>query len=215
MFAVKNLLLTPQAVSVTPVTIKGANAVGAGGSSVTIPSHSIGDTIVLFAFNAINTTAVTAPSASGTVPAWNFIDHPTGANSCASGTAYFVATATNTTSGTWGNTTAMVAVVLSGQGSTPLGGHAESGGTASGSTIAPAVTMTNTDGTSALLHFFGTVFSAATWSAAPSGYTQQAQAAGYVCCDSKNVTTSDGSVTQALSVGSSGYRGATVEIRAH
>lgn len=195
-----------------PPPITGINA--STTTSVTIPTHAVGNLIIIFAYDSGATTAPAPPAAGGTVPAWGSIDSTSGANVNASGTWSFVATATNHTSGTWTSTSAMIAVVLSGQAASPIGGHTEAGSTANGSSTAPAVTMTNTDGSSQLLHFFG-YNGAITWSAAPTGYTQQISNS-LVCCDTKTVTTSDGSVTQANSGGFTvGYRGATVEIRRH
>lgn len=200
----------------TPPTFKGINY--SATTSVTLPTHAVGDIIIIYAYDAGATSNPGAPSAAGTVPTWTTIDNPGGANANASGTFYAVATATNHTSGAWTLTTAMVAVVLSGQSvSTPIGGHAESGSTSNSSVTAPSVTMVNTDTTSVLLHFFGTRTNPASWSAAPTGYTQRGTPNIWVACDTKNDTTSDGSVTQGFAtVGSSlGYRGETVEIRSH
>jgi hypothetical protein len=126
-----------------------------------------------------------------------------------------VANATNLTSGTWTNATGMIAVVLAGQNSVPIGGHLESGGSSSTTAVAPSITMSKTDGTSVLLIFLGHAATVSAWSAAPSGYTQSvASTGGSVCLDIKTVTTSDGACTQSLSASSSGYRGNQIEILA-
>ncbi len=183
-------------------------------TTVTIPTHAIGDLIVIYAYRSNSTTVPTKPSAGGTVPAWVDIDAATGANSCSSRTAYFVATATNHTSGTWTSATSMIAVVLRGQHTVvPIGGHSESGGTGTTMT-APSISMANADGSGQLLHFFGGV-NLSSWGSAASGYTLQASSAasgasaGFV---TKNTTTSDGAVNQGTQASSTGYRGATVEI---
>jgi len=188
------------------------------GASITLPTHAVDDIIVIFAYRANSITLPTKPTAAGTVPAWVDIDAVVGANSNSSRTAYFVATATNHTSGTWSNATEMAVIVYRGQGASPIGGHAESGSTSSLNAVAPSVTLTQNNGTSALIHFFGhsAIDSAEGWGAAPSGYTQRAtESSGTsgVCLDTKNTTTTDGSVTQLCSTTvSSGYRGATIEI---
>lgn len=193
----------------------------ANASSITLPTHAIGDDIYIYTFNGAAITAVTKPAAAGTVPAWADIDAPTGTNGCYARTAHFVATATNHTSGTWTNATSMAVIVVRGQAASPIGGHALSGGAATNQAVAPAVTLTKTDGTSMILEFFGQTGSSAlgNWSAAPSGYTQRAattQSLGSTaaCLDTKDATTSDGSVTQGSATGgfSSGYQGATIEI---
>lgn len=195
-------------------TVVGANAANA--ANVSIPAHQVGDLIVIFAYNSQQFTLPSKPSAAGTVPAWVDIDANTGANVNSSRTAYFVATATNHTTGTWTGASSMIAVVLRGQHSSPIGGHAESGSSGT-SIVAPAVTMTNTTGTSVLLHFHGGKLAPTTWDAAPAGYTRQAQVSftsgtGAVC-NTKDDTTTDGSVSQGTQ-GNTGYRGATVEILA-
>lgn len=191
----------------TPVT----NAAAA--TSVTLPAHNIGDTIVIWAYNNASTTTPTKPAASGTVPAWTDIDNTTGANTNSSRSAYFVATATNHTSGTWTNATGMTATVISGAASSPIGGHAEAGGAAANAAQAPAVTLSKTDGTSALLEHYGHRTVTA-WSTAPSGYTRLASQATSVCVNSKNSTTTDGAVNQSNTATNAGYRGAAVEILA-
>lgn len=211
--------MRPVGGEIQPPSVVGATAVQS--TSITIPTHQVGDIIVIYAYRGGSNTIPSKPAASGTVPAWVDIDAVTGANTNSSRVAYFVATATTTTSGTWANAGSMVCVVLRGQYSTPIGGHLESGSTRIGGAIAPAITLTNADGTSALLHFFGcstaTGFSA--WDAAPTGYTQRAadKTVGFAgtCLDTKNSTTSDGAVTQTHNgTASASYRGATVEIRA-
>lgn len=186
-------------------------------NSVTIPAHQVGDLIVLCAFDSQN-TAPTKPSAGGTVPDWNYIDNTnTAAGQGAVTTAWFKATATNTTSGTWTWTEQMIAVVVRGtMPASPIGGHAAVGGAAVNVT-APAVTLAHTDGSSILLHFHATAFlNASGWSSAPAGYTRRIVAgpssSRSMVLNTKDTTTTDGSVTQPD--GSSGwaYAAATVEI---
>jgi hypothetical protein len=172
----------------------------------------VGDLIVLYSWKDGGTTVPVKPTASGTVPNWVGIDTANGANTCASGTYYFVATATNHTSGTWAGQSGMIAVVLTGHDpSNPIGGHAEQGATSSIGPLAPAVTLTNTDGSSVLLEFYGHRTVTA-WSAAPTGYTRQVSVATEVCCNTKDSTTTDGSIQQPATCSNSGYRAATIEI---
>lgn len=206
---------------VSPVLLTFINANANNGTSVTIPTHAVGNIIVIASYNAGLATIPGKPTASGTVPAWVDIDAVNGANSNGMRTAEFVATATTTTSGIWANADFMIAAVISGQFSTPIGGHAEAGSTATGSATAPAVTLTNADNSSMLLHFLAqrvnTGFNA--WDAPPAGYTQRAASvastSGLVLI-TKNVVTSDGAVTNTNNgTATTGYRGATVEVRAH
>ena len=182
------------------------------GSTVTIPSHQIGDIIVLYAHSTSGTDP-SIPAAGGTVPTWTSIDLDTGDNFGGSAAAYCVATATNTTSGNWGATQVMGVAVLRGQAASPIGGHGSTFGTSSTDSIAPAVTLVNADGTSILLHFL-TSRGATIWNAAPAGYTA-VFTASQICLLTKDNTTTDGSVTRTHSnTGASGghYMGQTIEI---
>lgn len=186
-------------------------------TSVTLPAHNVGDLIVIFASRRSNATAPSVPVAAGTVPAWNTIDTQSGTTNGSCVTAYFVATATNHTSGTWTNATDMIAVVISGAAPSPIGGHAtNNAGSATTTAVAPTVTLSKTDGSSVLLHFFNHNSSTAiTWAAAPTGYTQQS-VGSFALLDTKTSTTSDGSVTQTgtFGGGGAGYACATVEVLA-
>lgn len=187
-------------------------------TSVTIPTHSAGDIIVIFAYNGSSGTNPAIPTASGTVPAWvNIVNG--NANTNAERVAYFVATASNHTSGTWTSATAMIAVVISPSLSigNPLGSYADGGSTGTTSAVASAVTpLAHSDNTSVVLKFFGCRTST-TWSAAPTGFTQLIGGTGNVCLDVETSTTSgDATATQAhSSITSTGYRAVTVEIVAY
>jgi hypothetical protein len=194
-----------------PVTFKGVNG---GTNSVTLPSHNVGDIIVIAAFTGTSNTPATKPVASGTVPAWNIIYNTTGTNGCAFTVAYFVATATNHTSGLWlGASVEMAAVVLTGQGPTPIGGLAVATSASTSAPSAPAVTLSQTDATSALLEFYESS-ATGTWAAAPTGYTQRLSVTSGFCVNTKNTTTSDGAIAQTA--GGTGIAGGVqLEIRAH
>jgi len=193
-------------------TVKGtANAVLA--TSVTIPSHAVGDLIVIFAYtNGIN-SAPTAPSASGTVPAWTLVQGG-GGNTNGSGAWYFIATATNHTSGTWANSTGLTAVVIEDVSTaSPIGGFAQANANST-LPVAPAITLTNSSGSSCLLYFYGHRNCTA-WGSAPTGFTRRAAVAGTsgLCLNTKDDTTTAGSASQT-DTGSGGYRGQTIEILA-
>lgn len=212
MFVARNTLLIPPVAAVTGLTFKAA---AYGGNPGTIPAHNVGDLIVLFVERGSNSLAV-KPAAAGTVPAWVDIDAATGANTISGRTAYFVATATNHTTGTWTSAGPIIACVLSGQNASPIGGHATATA-ASGTPTAPSITMTKTDGTSKLLEFYGVgAATGSTWSAAPAGYTQRAAgvtSANGSCLNTKDVTTSDGSIAQTQSAGAQ-YFATQIEILA-
>lgn len=196
----------------TPVSLVGSASAAA--TSVTLPAHSVGDVILIFAYRDGSTTAPSKPTHGGTIPDWTDINVANQASDSNSyRISYTVATATNSTSGTWSNATGIIAVVLSGCNSTtPIGGVKAIGGTAANSATAPAVAMSDTTGTSALLQFYGHR-SVTAWSAAPTGYTRLTSVATEVALNKKDITTSDGSSTQANTATSSGYIGAVVEVR--
>lgn len=184
------------------------------GTSIALPTHAIGDIILLFIYRDGSTSTATLPAASGTVPAWSNINNVVGANLNSARSAYFVATADNHTSGTWTNATGMATIVLRGQAAAPIGASIQSGGGAgSNQVVASAITPQVTDGSSAFILFYGhrTVTS---WSSAPAGYTRRAAIATEVCVNTKDDTTSDGSISQPCSASSSGYRGEQIEIKA-
>lgn len=176
-----------------PPTLKGSVNFSAA-ATVTIPAHAIGDTIVIAAYRNASTTPPSTPAASGTVPAWSVVDAPTGANTNSMKTAIFVATATNHTSGTWTNATQMVAFVIQGATSTPLGGHTQ-GGTANSTGVIDlntgAVTLAVTNGSSMILRIvFAKTVTA--WGSVPSGWTSLGSSTTSVVeVLSKTVTTSE------------------------
>jgi hypothetical protein len=201
---------TPQAVRTTTVTLPAG--------------YAVNDMILMFAYNAASVTLPTVPAAGGTVPTWTQIDAPAGANAVSARTAYCIANATNLTSGTWTGATDLIAIALHGQKTTsPIGGHSLAGGTGTNLATAAAATLTKTDGSSFILEFYGqgtngTNMSA--WGAAPAGYTRQVaevdstgQTRGS-CCNSKDITTSDGAINQTSTTNfiAMAYFGGTIEI---
>lgn len=202
----------------TKPRIQGTNVANA--TSVAIPTHAVGDLIVLFVRES-GADMPTKPSSGGTVPAWVDIDSSATGSYATCRTVHYAATATNHTTGTWTGADGIIATVLRGvSGSTPIGGHAVGSLAANYNyTSAPAVTLAKTDGTSMLLHFFGLGDGSTPLDSigdAPTGYTQRAAQvwSGLIglCLDTKNITTSDGAVDQATV--STGYTcGASVEVR--
>lgn len=201
----------------TDLRIAGTNM--AKSFSVSLPVHEIGDLIIIYAYCSVSNSIPAKPGSGGSVPAWVDIDATNGANTNGLRTAYFVATSTSHTSGTWTGATSVTAVVMKGQAGIPIGAHAESGSTSATGATAPSITLSNNDGSSQLLHFFARRDGDwTTWSSPPAGYTSVASltdATEGVSVITKDDTTSDGSVTQETDGSSSiGYRGATIEILA-
>lgn len=125
------------------MTVQGS--AGATSTSVAIPAHAAGDLILVFVRNASNTVATT-PAAGGTVPAWNVLQTG-GANTLSLVSAYFVATASTTTTGTWTGATHIVVLVLRpASGNTiSVRGSSTGNGAAVTTVVYPALT-TLTDG---------------------------------------------------------------------
>ena len=204
------------------VTYSGV-AANAGTSITSMPTHAVGNIIVIYAVRyGGSSTPPTAPSAGGTVPTWTIIDNSagfgpdSGLSLYASVTvAYTIATASNHTSGTWtnaGGSGYMAAVVLSGPGSSPVGGHGQNGSAGSATLTAPAVTLTATDGSSAILEFYWTAPSS--WNT-PSGYTSRfaSTTTPFMNILTKNSTTSDGSaIGSTTGVTTTSYVAHTLEI---
>jgi hypothetical protein len=193
-------------------TIVGAAA--AAGTSVAIPAHAVGDTILLVAYRDGSTTVPSKPAAGGTVPAWIDIDANAGANLNSLRAAKFVATATTTTTGTWTNATGVAVIVLRGAG--PIGAvTAQAGGAiSSGQNAAmPALTPYATDDTSQYVWFMGwrTV---TTFSSPPAGYTQQAAANTEIEVVTKDTTNSGASFNlTGTASASGGWRAIGIEVR--
>lgn len=217
MFAARNAMMTIPAPVTNPVQIVAANA--NANNTVTIPAHSIGDLIVLCGYNPHATQAPTKPSAGGTVPNWEYIDNANSADGSGITTAQFIANANNTTSGTWSNASHMIAVVLRAHSAlTPIGGNASQGGSSSGPSPAPAITLNHTDGSSVVLEFHGhSNLSSTGWDSAPAGYTRRTASGSAfgpgLVLNTKDSSTSDGSVSQTGGQNFSKYGAAAVEVR--
>lgn len=192
-----------------------ATPTAAAATSVTLPTHAVGDLLLIWAYIDGSTTAPTPPAAAGTVPTWLGLTTAAGANTNAASVYYCIATATNHTSGTWVTPTGMCAVSLRGQAPQWQGGFGQAGGTGANTCTTPAITMSSTSGTSLLISFGGTR-NVTAWNAV-GGWTLQASVATEVAVYTKNSATSDGSTALAPtnSVSGSGYRAQQIEVLAN
>lgn len=193
--------------------IAGASAAA---TSVAIPTHQVGDLLVVCAYRGSTATVPTVPTAGGTVPTWGAIDSASGSSNAII-TRAAVATATNHTTGTWTNANEIAVLVIRGQDTTWLGGHAVSagsGGSSGGANIASAsTTLTDSTGSSLLLYFWG-IRSASSWGSAPAGQTR-ATTSDRLVCNTKDDSTSDGSLNQGVTTPTSqSYRSAIIEVLA-
>ena len=181
---------------------------GNAGTTVTIPAHQIGDLILIFAYRGGNNTAPTVPAAGGTVPTWTIIGTASGGNTNSSRLHYAVATATNTTSGTWTNATELIAVVY--RGTRRPGGNNNAGST--GTSISyPAVTMQRSNNTSWVAGFAGHR-TATNVQGAPSGMTNRTSTGTEAANHDTAGTVSSWSATSVTVNASSGWRARTVEL---
>jgi hypothetical protein len=143
-------------------------------TSITIPTHQVGDVIVICARAGAQNVGTTPQAAGGTVPTWTQFQQSAASGYGVARGYYCIATANNHTSGTFTSATGiMVAVVRRASGIGPSAGSVQ---TAIPWT-APAVTLTKSNNTSVVLHFFGwgdaVNGTPASFSAAPQGYTQR------------------------------------------
>ena len=181
---------------------------GNAGTTVTIPAHQIGDLILIFAYRDGNNTAPTVPAAGGTVPTWTIIGTASGGNTNSSRLHYAVATATNTTSGTWTSATELIAVVY--RGTRRPGGTGATG--ALGTSISyPAVTMQRADNSSWVAGFAGHR-TATNVELAPSGMLNRTSIGTEAANHDTNGTVSSWSATAVTVSASSGWRARTVEL---
>lgn len=127
------------------MSISYINSAAAAATSVAIPTHEIGDLIVVFAYRSGNNTPPTQPAAGGTVPTWNTIGS-SGANTNSSIISYAFATATNTTTGTWTNATQIHVLIYRCVAS--IGASAGAGANNTTTVNYPALTLQNQNGTS-------------------------------------------------------------------
>lgn len=194
-----------------------ASAVGTG-TSVAIPTHQVGD-LLLITTKANSGTPPTKPSAAGTVPSWTTIDSGSG-GSTGIHTAYAVATATNHTTGTWTNCNGISITVIRGQmAGTPIGGHTITGGT-TGVATTTALTLSQTDGSSVQIYSYSSnQLGSGGWVGTPTGYTRRAAVGSLntagMCVNSKDDTTTDGAIGQTGSGGLSVWTAIAIEVRAH
>ncbi len=186
------------------------SASSGAGASITIPVHQIGDLLVIFAYRDGSVTAPTLPAG------WTNIGTAGGANLTSSTLGYRVATATNDTSGTWTNATALVVHIYHGQNTlTPIGANADTGA-ASTTVTYPAVVMTNAVGTSWVVGFAGHNSINTTLETPPTGMivrTNFVDATDEVAGHDTNTGVASWAATNVLVGGtSSGWRARTLEI---
>lgn len=182
---------------------------GAAATTVTIPAHQIGDLILIFAYRDGSNTVPTVPTAGGTVPTWTQIGS-SGGNTNSSRLHYAVATATNTTSGTWTSATELICAVYRG---TKLPGASQGAGTTGTSISYPAITaLQRTNNTSWVAGFAGHR-TATNVELNPSGMTNRTSSGTEAANHDTNGTVSSWSAQNVTVNASSGWRSWVVELR--
>lgn len=159
MFAARNAVMAGGVLPLRtkPTYVAATNLANtASGFGITLPTHTSGDIIFLWAGNFMFESIPVKPSAGGTVPNWTSV--ATGSGMHTSGLWYAVATSSSTTSGNWtltgGTNLRLWAFVV--RGGSSIGGVALGGSpfsqTATTTIVCPAVTLSNTRGDSLLIH---------------------------------------------------------------
>jgi hypothetical protein len=188
----------------------------AAATSVAIPTHQVGDLIVV---SARGTVAPSVPAAGGTVPAWTTIQS-SAQFSIALTVVAFVATATNHTTGTFTNATHIGVLVLRPAAGKKLGFGASSVGGANNATtlIYPALTLQAVDGTSLGVRI-GTRVTASTQLASnmPASWTKQIEqpvtTAAMVVSTRLALAANPTADTVTAGASNAAYRGVTFEVR--
>jgi hypothetical protein len=134
------------------------------GTTITIPAHQVGDLIIISASRA-NNTAPTIPTG------WTQIQRA-GANTLSLATGYRIATATNTTSGTWSNAARLTVLVYrpGSGGSLDIGASTTVNGNNQTLQRYPALTLTDTSGGSTVVYTY-TRSNTSGSGTAPTNYT--------------------------------------------
>lgn len=175
-----------------------------GTTTCTVPTHQVGDLIVIFAYRAGSTSAPGLGS--------GYLSQLTkSGTTCSARVGWKIATATNDASGTWSNASQIVCHVyrasdfLSG-GSVRVGASASSSSTTN-TVNYPALTMVHSDGTSWVAGFAGVNNTTQTVNTAPSGMTNESSAVGAstsIAGQDTNGSVSSWSSTNATTTGTAG-----------
>jgi hypothetical protein len=188
------------------------------GTSFSSIPHSAGDLLVMFAHASSQNTTAATPAAGGTVPAWNPINNTAGNSWSNVRTAWAVGTGSST-SGVWTNASMLLcAVIRDANTTTPIGGTAVSPLGIGATMTAPAVTLTRSDGTSRLFHYYGSgdAVNTVSVSAAPAaGYSRkmlyQPTTLLAAVLNTKDVTTTSPAAVQTK-VGSTWFAALSIEV---
>lgn len=186
-----------------------------GTTSATIKPHQPGDLIVAFAFRDGSATLPTLPTGQD----WASLLAPTGANTCSMRLAAKIADTPSEATGTFTSATSLIVHVYRPRPGTTLSvGAAASASGASTTVSFPALTLQDASGNSFVAGFAGHRSVNTTLESPPTGMVNRStvvdatdEAAGH---DTNGGVTSWPLTTKAVGGTSSGWFGATVEIKA-
>lgn len=139
-------------------------ATAANATTLTLPTHQVGDLLVFFAFRDGSTTNPTIPAG------WTSITSTTDGSTCSVSAGWKIATSSGETSGTWSNATAVACIRIRGPRAnlaTPIGTFQASSGTTATITYAAVAT----GGPAFVIAFAGHRSELATLETPPSGMT--------------------------------------------
>lgn len=185
-----------------------------GTTSATIKPHQPGDLIVAFAFRDGSATLPTLPTGQD----WASVLAPTGANTCSMRLAAKIADSSSEATGTFTSATSLIVHVYRPRPGTTLSvGAAASAPGASTTVSFPALTLQDASGNSFVAGFVGHRSVNTTLESPPAGMVNRStvvdatdEAAGH---DTDGGVTSWPLTTKAVGGTSSGWFGATVEIK--
>jgi methionine-rich copper-binding protein CopC len=183
-----------------------------GVTTATLPTHQAGDLILAFAYRDGNNTAPTVPSPFTAVATGTGSGGGGAANSSVVGS--FLATGSDTSSGTWTNATSVVFHVY--RGTSGAGAIVGTSATNSTSVTYPALTLQVTNGSSWVAGFAGHQSTNTALETAPTGMTNRSNVQD--ATDEAAGHDTDGGVSswsqQTVNVGGTGasWRSWTVEI---
>lgn len=190
------------------MSISFVGAQGNAGTTVTIPAHEAGDLILLLAFRDGSTAPITTPAAGGTVPSWVSIAF-VGLNFYSYNFRYAIATASNTTSGTWTSATEVLCLIY--RGTKAIGSSGSANGINNVITY-PARTLNRANGTSWVVGVAGHR-NASNVEQAPTGMTNRVATGTEIAGHDTNGPVSSW-ISQTVTVNTSlGWRSTTVELR--
>lgn len=190
------------------MSISFVGAQGNAGTTVTIPAHEAGDLILLLAFKDGSAAPITTPAAGGTVPSWVSIAF-VGQNFYSYNFRFAIATASNTTSGTWTSATEVLCLIY--RGTKAIGSRGSANGI-NNVIIYPARTLNRANGTSWVVGVAGHR-NANNVEKAPTGMTNRVATGTEIAGHDTNGPVSSW-ISRSVTVSHSlGWRSTTVELR--